>query len=454
MSGENRRVALVTGATGFIGGEITKSLLLKGWHVIIVIRPKSKRSRSKRVRKRTLSCAERMEGFVFALGLTAEESSRLHHVELDLVQMKDPKVFFLAVKSILVDKIGSRRLDVVIHSAASLAQESPAMPAEKQARIRQRNLSTNVEGLDTLLQCIENFGCPENIRIIRPSIVCGVGSRTGLMAFLNYYGRRTLGIQNYKIMGPILRCQKIIPFYGNPDAIVDIIDVNDAVGAMLGFVDLDCSVLLHEEPVSLTNEHFSVGAVHYLSTAYVHGKRTGVLMEEDVYAKPGQEYNNSYEESKGIGEAKLKSWFRKCLEKSQKYRNQEALERKLEDSFGYYNLTNEFAPTLRELVESVNKTLGWPKVTEKMVFCRTQEEFEGALSRIRFKYIAHLTRLYWKRVEVLFPYLLRGTGTTFDCSQTKAALPNFTTEGLRKYFPLYLARYMGLKDVLKKATRN
>ena len=121
----------------------------------------------------------------------------------------------------------------------------------------------------------------------------------------------------YKIMGPMLRCQKIVPFYGNPDAIVDITDViNDAVGAMLGFVDLDCSVLLHEEPVSLTNEHFSVGAVHYLSTAYVHGKRTGIPMK-DVYAKPGQEYNIS-KESKGFGEAEVKSRFKKCLEKSPK----------------------------------------------------------------------------------------------------------------------------------------
>jgi len=446
MSIERRRVALLTGATGFIGSEVTKSLLLVGWHVIVVIRPKLKRSRGKRMKKKALSCAQRMEEFVKAHKLSAEESSRLHHVEVDLGQTKDSKSLFLAVENILVQKIGSRRLDVVIHSAASLVQESPAMPEEKQARIRQRNLSTNVEGLDTLLQCIENFGCPENVRIIRPSIVCGMGSRTGLMAFLNYYGKRTFGIRHHKIVGPILKCQKRIPFYGNPDAIVDIIDIKDVVGAMLGFVDMDCPILHCEEPMSLNGQNFSVGAVHYVSTAYVHGKRTGILMEEEVCEKPGQEYNNSYEESKGLGEAKVKLWFKKCL--SPKYTDQETLERKLEDSFGYYNLTNEFAPTLRELVEGVNKTLGWSnKVNGKIVYCRNLEELEGAFSRIRFKCIAHLSRLYWKRVDALYPYLLRETGTKFDCSKTKAALPNFTTRGLMQYFPSYLARYMGLRDV-------
>ena len=170
------------------------------------------------------------------------------------------------------------------------------------------------------------------------------------MAFLNYYGKRMYGIRTYEIAGPILRCLKIIPMYGNPDAIVDIVDIKDAVGAMLGFVEFDCPSP-HEESMSLNSENFSVGAVHYVSTAYVHGKRTGILMEEDVCGKPAQEYNNSYEESKVDAEGKVKLWFKTSLQKSNpKYTDEQALERKIEDSFGYNNLTNELAPNLRELV--------------------------------------------------------------------------------------------------------
>lgn len=429
------KVAVLTGAAGFIGSDLLKPLLDDGYHVISVIRSKKRRLMpmpNKNVPEDMMSLeltpADRIEALVKTLDLNAEQQCRLHYVESSLGPETDTELLYQGLVSIL-KCIGSTRIDVVIHTAASLAQESPGMSPDKRAHIREKNLMTNVQGLTSFLRCLENFGCPQTVRVIRPSIVCGKGSKTGFMAFLNFFGRKTWGIPNHRLLGPILRLQEKIPFYGNPEAVIDIIDVHDVRKAMLAFVERDS-----DDSWASIESTYSIGAVHYVSTAYVQGKATGVLLEEDVYSRPGQEYNNSYEESKALGEHTLHEWYSQVLLKH--LQDDQLVKEHMDTHFIFNNVSNRNAPTLKQLTENVFNSLGWSEnINKKIIYCQSQEDLFRVLNSMRLRLVANVWRIYWKRVEVLYPYLLRETGTYFDTTNTmKVVGPGWSRGSFKRYF--------------------
>ena len=417
----NQKVALLTGATGFIGKSVLKRLLTDSeeWTVIVMVRPKilTRTASGKRIRRKKnakpASSEERMKTLVAYLGIPKEETHRLHYIESEIDPSLDPQILYEAVKEEMV-RHGSTspplRLDLVIHMAASLQQESEDMPSEKVERIRKRNQDVNVQGLRMLLSSIERFGTPEKVRILRPSIVCGKGSRTGFMATFNYFGNwwhRALGILFFYF-------QKTIPTIGNPDAIMDVIDIQDVVGAIMDLVHLDCG----EEETTQSG----LGSVYYMSTSYVHGKRAGLLKEEPVYIKPDQDYHNSYEETKATAENVVDGWAARLS-------GEETL-------CTYHNITNENAPTLKEMNDIIYKYFGVPSFANKLVYCSDKDAFIASFKDIRPRMAGRYGEKFWKYINVLAPYTLRDGCTRFDCSTTTSILghPIATTKISADYF--------------------
>ncbi len=406
--------ALLTGATGFIGKSVLKRLLCDSieWMVIIIIRPKllTRTTSGKRIRRtkhsRPTTSETRMKTLVASLGLSKEQANRVYYIESHIDASTDSDVLYEAIEKEM-SRHGSPplRLDLVIHMAASLQQDCDDMPLEKVERIRQRNQDVNVRGLRTVLAAIERFGTPDKVRVLRPSIVCGADSNTGLMASLRYFDSRWK-----RILGKMFFClQKSVPFIGNEHAIIDVIDIQDTAGAIMDLVHLDCCP---RGPAGTYHPHkkgSGLGSVYYMSTAYVHGKRKGLLMEEPVYTKPDQKYNNSYEETKAKAENIVDAWAAR-LSGSQ-------------TMCTYHHITNENSPTLGEIVSIVHAHYNIsPWYTSKIQFCSDMDAFEVALKGIRPRMAQKYLAKYFRHIRVLTPYLLRDSSAAFDCSITRSIL--------------------------------
>lgn len=399
------KVALLTGVTGYIGASVLKRLLCDPakWLVIVIIRPKvlTRTTSGKKIRRkknaRPMSSEERMKNLIAKLGIPEENVSRLHFIESHIDATTDPESLYQAIVTEMSRHMPTPplKLDLVIHMAASLQQDCPGMPAEKAERIRQRNQDVNVTGCTAFLDCIERFGCPETVRVVRPSIVCGADSTTGVMAYLNYFKSRWI-----RFMGiALFYFQKSIPCFGCEGAIIDCIDIKDVVGAVMDLVRLDCAA----------PRETGLGAVYYMSTAYVHGKRKGLLKEEPVYMKPDRECHNSYEETKAHAEHVVHTWAARLSGEK--------------DMCTYHNLTNENSPTLKQMVVMMYEYYKAPlSYVEKLQFYSDVDAFHAALLEVRPRIAGRYLKKYYRYINVLNAYLLRDPGTTFDSSLTTKTL--------------------------------
>ncbi len=406
-------IALITGALGFIGRDAVKRFLCDEgteWHVIILMRSKWRRKKWRRGRSVPISCGQRVKDLVKNLKITKEQASRLHYIEASFDGEFDPYQLYQSIESKMIAVGGpDSRLDAVIHLAASLKQDHARLPPERTDHIKTRNQNTNVVALESFCAALEYFGRPEKVRILRPSIVCGSGSRTGVMACINYLDKRLVGIRMRFWAGIALRLFDRVPMPGYEDCIMDVIDIGDVVEAIMGLVDHDCANF--SSPCRL-------GAVYYCSTAYVHGKQAGLLKEEPVYSRSDQEYNNSYEETKAMAENVIHQW---AQEKHQR-------------DVAYNHLTNKNAPTLSELMQMIITHLGWPKNFNDKIVCQGSiEEFEAAIQELQRE---RLGKLWWSQMQHLYcnlyclmPYLMRNKDTRFDCIETEKVLFRPMTTG-------------------------
>jgi len=410
------RVALVTGAAGFIGKFMTKRLVHENYHVLALIRGKGDKSAQRR-----------LDELKAAMGLDPIEAEQVHCVDCSLGATTDPDALASVLKSAL-DGLGAKRIDVVIHSAASLLQDHDRMKEERREGIRETNMATNVGGTVALLGALEKLmgggSSPDVARIVRPSIVAGKESNTGMMAVVSFFGRSTWGVAHHRWCRLLAMLWKQLPMVGNPDGILDIIDVNDVVTAMMAFVLAD-----DRDDTRVDRSRYTVGAVHYVSTAYVQGTRQGLLLEELVVGKedyPGEkQFNNSYEESKALAEQAVFDWFNR-LSKG-----------KASERFVVNNVTNQHALTLQEWSLQLIRSVGWNIDARKLVWVQSRDELEEAVRKLRFGsgMLGNFWSLFWKRVYVLWPYLLRASGTTFDTTNTKKCVgPMWTNKRVERYF--------------------
>ena len=400
-------VALVTGATGFIGKQVVVRLLTDDddaflWHVIVVVR-------SKRVKGRMMSSEERFARFAASLGLGADHIKRLHCVDGALGDTVDVHALYKRIDAALCEDIskGKGSVDIVINLAGCLDQDHAMMPKEQSEGIRKRNESTNVAGVDALMRCIGLFGRPmRGVRILRPSQVLGQGSTSfGAMKYMEYYSKRGfLGIRQRHWAKLFFKWQNQIPIIGDPDTVIDLIHLRDVVGAILAIIHLDL-----ERGTQEGSEKSRLGAVYHISTAYVHGKRMGLLLEESVSSKLDQEYWNSYEESKARGERVVEQW---------------AMQQHPPVSVEYNHLTNEFAPRTRDKDVVFFKSLGCSEeIYNKIVYCKSMEELRVLAQETRPRFLASRQVEYWEKVEPLLSHKFDTPDTRFDCSGTKCLIP-------------------------------
>ncbi len=397
------RVALVTGAAGFLGTYVVKSLLDDGYHVLALLRPKTGPNSIEQ------SIDGRLDALKSVLGLDSVVGARLLCIEAQLGPDMDVDAVAAAIKSAL-DALRTKRIDVVIHSAASLSQDHDRMKQERREKIRSGNILANVGGTTALLAALEKLvtdeakglkSVPDVVRIVRPSIVVGKESRTGLVALFAYYGRRTFGVRNHTLFRFLSKFYRKIPVVGNPDATIDLIDVADVMTAMMAFVRTD------ERADGFDIAAYTVGAFHYISTAYVHGTRQGMLMEERVVGKDNT-WNNSYEESKALAEEAVCAWFTGLTGSN---------------NLIYNNVTNEHAPTLKEIAFRMCKSVGWDeeRAESALVWVGGREQLEEVIHGMwgGKGWIGRLWKTYFLRTYVLWPYILKPSGTKFDATNTK-----------------------------------
>ena len=417
------RVALVTGAVGFLGMFTVKALLEdpRGYHVLALIRGKEDQSAQSRLDelKRTLE-----------LDPTAAE--RLHCVDATIGPDLDIDGLAARLKAIL-DDLHTKRIDVVIHCAASLKQEHDRMQEERRERIRAQNMSTNVEGTTALLGALGKLasGGPDVVRIVRPSIVMGKESNTGVMAFLSFLERKTCGVRNLTLLKLVGSIAPRIALVGNPECILDVIDVSDVMAAMMAFVKED-----DKRDDEIDTSGYTLGAFHYVSTAYVHGTRQGLLLEEIVIGKTDfvgeKQFNNSYEESKALAEEAIRGWFHRLLMTSKQ-------SEQLADRFIVNNVTNAHSTTLLEFnCRMFSSATGWDSkgASKKFIYVRSVPELKEAVRSSWFGRgrIGKLWISFWIRAYVLWPYLLRPSGTRFDTTNTKKCVgASWTIERVHTY---------------------
>ena len=430
------RVAVVTGAAGFIGMFVVRRLVADGYHVFALIRGKAGHS-----------AQDRLDELKETLELDPIEAERLHCIDCALGPTMDADALVAGLKAAL-DALGTKRIDVVIHSAASLRQDHDRMKEERREGIRKTNIANNLEGTTALLGALEKLmddgsgklGCPDSVRIVRPSIVAGRESNTGVMALMTFLGRKTWGVPNHKLFALMARFQKQLPMVGNPEGIMDVIDVQDVVTAMAAFVHAD-----ERDDEQVDQSRYTVGSVHYVSTAYVHGTRQGILLEELVVGKkdyPGEkQFNNSYEESKALTEQMVFEWFQGRGGTSER--------------FVINNVTNAYSMTLEEWSFQLFRSLGWDtSFAKKLVWVQSVDELKEAVSKMRGGkgMLGKAWMTFWMRVYVLWAYLLRSSGTKFDTTNTKKCVdPSWTDKKVQRYFSFQVKSFGPTTSIYRRS---
>jgi len=370
-----RPTVLVTGATGFIGRRLCARL---GHDHQVLALVRSREGQSAHERARALDPS-------------------LVAIEGDLDTL-DPADLARQVRSAL-DALGATRLHGVVSCAARIRMDHAGQTAERRRQVADRNHQTNVEGLRRLAEAFEILGPPPSVRIARPSIVAGVGSKDAYMAFLAYLNGRAAGVRLATFarlaMQPLPR-HVCVPLPGNPQALLDIVDCDDVVEALTNF-------LAHD--LALQKGGPGVGAWLHVSTAYVHGRSTGLLKETGV--PPSVQTINSYEASKGEGERLLAAWVEGRA------------------PLAFNHLTNPSAPTVQQVVQLTLRASGWSEHNaQRLRFFPQGAPFQAAMADFRRQNrVTHrVARGLWDRVPMLVDYLDRPEGVRFCTDQTQAVL--------------------------------
>ncbi len=421
-----RRVAFVSGATGFIGSGIARALLGQGFVVMVLIREKSVYSKRGELLS-TLGMAERLERLRTGWALDAEASERLVGIAGDLSCL-DSAALADQIRDVLENQIQADTIDTVINCAARLTMEHAGLSPQKRQDIQERNHATNVQGMERLLGALDCLASPTSVeslplvRIIRPSIVAGRGSRDAYMAFLHYLNKSFMGLRLATILRFVLKTlprSVCVPLPGNPDSTLDIVDENEVIQAVLGLVEHD----LARQVSPAKGGALEVASIHHLSTAFVHGRRSGVLLEEELPSAEEVQPKNSYEATKAQGEHVLAEWLRGHMTRlglSEDERRDE------QGSLLLFNqIANPNAPTFQQVAGATLMAFGWSSAeVERVRFFAQGEPFTEAMRELRSKsYIGHkIASDLWEEVPMLKTYLSRPTGIVFSTTETRATL--------------------------------
>lgn len=392
-----RRVALITGATGFLGAGVARALLARGFHVLVLIRPKSNvrggPERSAEARGRRL--AE-------AWGLPSD--APLHTLSGDISRL-DPSSLVAEVRSHL-KALSTSRLQALVHCAARLTMDHPGQDEATRARIAERNREVNVGGLQRLLEAAQQIWSPASsprVRILRPSIIAGPGSKDAYMAFLDYLEGRVLGLPLMSVVRFAVNALPpgaMIPIPGNPDGALDIIHQDEVVETMVTLLEEDLRAA----------EASGAGVFHHVSTAFVHGRSEGLLAEDPLPEAADLRPRNSYEATKGEAERILHAWSA---------RPGRGAEPRI------CQISHSRPPTLAEVVSSTLEAFGWTDAQIERVRCVPPgPAFEAEMARLRSASpLAHRVAAgLWARVPMLQAYLDRPTGTSFSIAHTQEDL--------------------------------
>lgn len=395
MSMTSDRTVLLTGATGFVGSKLARGLLDRGDTVLALIRPRAQERGGE-----LASVTSRAEALYQALDLDTHARRRLIPVQGDLSSLHPQALASTLVQTLRL--LGRPlRLDAVVHAAARLQMDHAGQTDQRRAEIRARNLSTNVDGLSNLLNALTVFGANKtrpSLRILRPSIIAGAGSKDAYMAFLTYLNQRMLGVGVLDVgrrLTSRLPPGVTIPLPGNPLGKLDIVDIQDVTQATLA--------LLEQDLERRANPDSPVGSLLQLSTAYAHGEVQGTQLERSLPSIDQLRPRNSYEESKARAEWVLQSWAGSQAE------------------IRYNHLCSRQAPTLQQVSHTTLAAFYWqPSQIQRIAFVTPGEEFRSAMSTLRAAspLVYAIADGLWKKLPMLVAYINRPSDVTFASQKT------------------------------------
>ncbi len=187
-----RRVILLTGATGFVGSRLAKGLLEQGHTVLVLLRPKARSKGG-----RPIPMASRAAELKRSLKLDSASMRRLIPVQGDLASLSPRDLSRRLTQA--TQRLGQPPvLHGVLHAAARLQMDHPHLSEAQREATRRSNERTNVMGLKQLLQALKLFSPVQfwpSPRILRPSNIAGPGSKDAYMAFLHYLNQGFMGMQ-------------------------------------------------------------------------------------------------------------------------------------------------------------------------------------------------------------------------------------------------------------------
>ena len=112
-----KKVAMLTGASGFLGGSLLKHLLDDSFYCILLLRNKTIYGRKRGQVKQVVAAEERVDEVMQNSGLPARYKDRIFIVEGDVGVMDVAKVV-ADIRNIMVEKIGHRTIDFLINSSS------------------------------------------------------------------------------------------------------------------------------------------------------------------------------------------------------------------------------------------------------------------------------------------------------------------------------------------------
>ena len=428
-------VALVTGGSGFLGREIVRGLLREGYQVILLLREGRRWGRRPDQVVGVVPVERRRRDLLRDLQAGPDMASRLHVVEADLSDPDCPAIA-AGIRERMIGQIGSRVIDTVVHCGARLTMDYAGQDPEKRLDICRRNAATNVGGMAGLLQVLDllDEGAPAAlpaVRIIRPSIVTGPRSGDAYMAFIRFLKKKYVGTNLISIVRHAMRLlpeHVVLPLPGHPDSIIDMIDESEVTRAVLAMIrhDLQNGQPRPDRGPAITVRHF-----HQISTAYVHGRMTGLLAEAALPPAEQVRPKNSYEATKGQAEELLLAWQADRLAASMAARGIAREEREdlgrrvLQTSLAFNHITNPSSRTLAEVVDETLRAMRWDdRLLRHVQVMARGPAYDTALAELKkWSPVVHRILLgMWRELPMLEVYFFRDPGTRFDPRETRALL--------------------------------
>jgi NAD(P)-dependent dehydrogenase (short-subunit alcohol dehydrogenase family) len=405
----DKKVALITGGSGFLGRALIRHLLSDDYHVILLLRNKTVYGKVSGQIKSAIPAKGRHSELAIAVQANGEEHHRIHIVEADIAAFS-PTIVAREIRQLMLEKIEHHSIDFCINCAGRLTMDYEQQEKTQKENIQKRNLATNVNGLENFLEVIRILGHQKEFtapsaRIIRPSIIAGKGSKDAYMAFLDYLGKGVGPFSLVRLARLSLRLKPniIIPMPANPDGILDIIDIKDVIGAMMAFIRLDQPTPnfmdKNEAPANIT-----IRTIHHVSTCYVHGESVGRLMEKTLHSDM-TEFKNSYEATKAAGEGVLEAWNKKWGG----------------DTIRYNQVSNPLAPTTQRVIQETLFAFGFSEQEAARVKTVVPGmPFDNAMERLRATsaLAGWLVQGLWNKVPMLSTYLNRKDATVFNTDNT------------------------------------